>query len=147
MVEVWRNAQEEILRFKTLDNAVLFAAGSCWEGVDFPGDIVSSLIIVRLPFAVPNPLSEAEKENYETLDDYIRASIVPDMQKKLRQGFGRAIRTESDTCVVSILDHRAIAGGRYHDDVLCALPTCQMAERIEDVEAFIRHRKEERYYM
>lgn len=147
MVEVWRNAQEEILRFKTLDNAVLFAAGSCWEGVDFPGDIVSSLIIVRLPFAVPNPLSEAEKENYETLDDYIMASIVPDMQKKLRQGFGRAIRTESDTCVVSILDHRAIAGGRYHDDVLCALPTCQMAERIEDVEAFIRHRKEERYYM
>lgn len=147
MVEVWRNAQEEILRFKTLDNAVLFAAGSCWEGVDFPGDIVSSLIIVRLPFAVPNPLSEAEKENYESLNDYIRGSIVPDMQRKLRQGFGRAIRTESDTCVVSILDHRAIAGGRYHDDVLCALPNCQMAERIEDVEAFIRCQKEEGYYM
>ena len=147
MVEVWRNAQEEILRFKTLDNAVLFAAGSCWEGVDFPGDIVSSLIIVRLPFAVPNPLSEAEKENYESLNDYIRGSIVPDMQRKLRQGFGRAIRTESDTCVVSILDHRAIAGGRYHDDVLCALPNCQMAERIEDVEAFIRRQKEEGYYM
>lgn len=49
VLEVWRNAQEEILRFKTLDNAVLFAAGACWEGVDFPGDIVSSLIIVRLP--------------------------------------------------------------------------------------------------
>lgn len=62
MVEVWRNAQEEIMRFKTLENAVLFAAGSCWEGVDFPGDIVSSLIIVKLPFAVPDPLREAEKE-------------------------------------------------------------------------------------
>lgn len=72
---------------------------------------------------------------------------MPDMQKKLRQGFGRAIRTESDTCVVSILDHRAVAGGRYHEDVLCALPACQMAESIEDVEAFIRRQKQEGYYM
>ncbi len=147
MVEVWRNAQEEIMRFKTLENAVLFAAGSCWEGVDFPGDIVSSLIIVRLPFAVPDPLREAEKERYATLPEYIRDIIVPDMQKKLRQGFGRAIRTESDTCVVSILDHRAVAGGRYHEDVLCALPACQMAESIEDVEAVIRRQKQEGYYM
>lgn len=147
MVEVWRNAQEEILRFKMLDNAVLFAAGSCWEGVDFPGDMVSSLIIVRLPFAVPDPLSEAEREKYGSLEEYIRASVVPDMQKRLRQGFGRAIRTESDTCVVSILDHRAVAGGRYHDDVLCALPSCQMAESIEDVEAFIRRQKKEEYYL
>ena len=38
---------EEITRFKQMDNAVLFAAGSCWEGVDFPGDMVSSLIIVK----------------------------------------------------------------------------------------------------
>ena len=37
MVEVWRHSQEEILRFKTMENGVLFAAGSCWEGVDFPG--------------------------------------------------------------------------------------------------------------
>ncbi len=89
MVEVWRHSQEEILRFKTMENAVLFAAGSCWEGVDFPGDMVSSLIIVKLPFAVPDPISEAEKETYESLEDYIQAIIVPDMQKKLRQGFGR----------------------------------------------------------
>ena len=42
MVQVWRNSQEEIARFKKMENAVLFAAGSCWEGVDFPGDMVSS---------------------------------------------------------------------------------------------------------
>jgi len=68
------------------------------------------------------------------------------MQKKLRQGFGRAIRTEQDTCVVSILDHRATKKGRYRSDVLEALPKCQMAERIEEVENFIRSRKVERYY-
>lgn len=147
MVEVWRHSQEEIARFKTLENAVLFAAGSCWEGVDFPGDMVSSLIIVKLPFAVPNPISEAEKERYKTLEEYIQSVIVPDMQKKLRQGFGRAIRTEKDTCVVSILDSRATAGGRYHQDVLSALPDCQKADRLEDVERFIRRRKGTDYYM
>ena len=147
MVEVWRHSQEEILRFKTMENAVLFAAGSCWEGVDFPGDMVSSLIIVKLPFAVPDPISEAEKETYESLEDYIRAIIVPDMQKKLRQGFGRAIRTETDTCVVSILDFRAVKGGKYHEDVMCALPTCQIAEELREVQDFIRSRKGVEYYL
>ena len=147
MVEVWRHSQEEILRFKTMENAVLFAAGSCWEGVDFPGDMVSSLIIVKLPFAVPDPISEAEKETYESLEDYIQAIIVPDMQKKLRQGFGRAIRTETDTCVVSILDFRAVKGGKYHEDVMSALPPCQMAEELREVQDFIRSRKGVEYYL
>ena len=147
MVEVWRHSQEEILRFKTMENAVLFAAGSCWEGVDFPGEMVSSLIIVKLPFAVPDPISEAEKETYESLEDYIQAIIVPDMQKKLRQGFGRAIRTETDTCVVSILDFRAVKGGKYHEDVMCALPPCQMAEELREVQDFIRSRKGVEYYL
>ena len=147
MVEVWRYSQEEILRFKTMENGVLFAAGSCWEGVDFPGDMVSSLIIVKLPFAVPDPISEAEKETYESLEAYIQSIIVPDMQKRLRQEFGRAIRTETDTCVVSILDNRAVQGGKYHEDVLNALPTCQMAEELREVQAFIRSRKGVEYYL
>ncbi len=119
---------------------------SCWEGVDFPGDMVSSLIIVKLPFSVPDPIHEAQKEQYRSLESYIQTIVVPDMQKKLRQGFGRAIRTEQDTCVVSILDHRTAKKGRYRSDVLEALPKCQMAERIEEVENFIRSRKVERYY-
>jgi len=147
MVEVWRHSQEEIMRFKTMENAVLFAAGSCWEGVDFPGDMVSSLIIVKLPFAVPDPISEAEKETYDSLESYIQSIIVPDMQKRLRQGFGRAIRTETDTCVVSILDIRAVKGGKYHEDVMCALPLCQMAEELREVQDFIRSRKGVEYYL
>ena len=146
MVQVWRNSQEEIARFKKMENAVLFAAGSCWEGVDFPGDMVSSLIIVKLPFAVPDPIHEAQREQYRSLESYIQNVVVPDMQKKLRQGFGRAIRTEQDTCVVSILDHRAAKKGKYRGDVLDALPKCQMAEKIDEVEDFIRSRKVERYY-
>ena len=147
LMEVWRHSQDVIHQFKQASNAVLFAAGSCWEGVDFPGDMVSSLIIVRLPFPVPDPLSEAEREQYPTLQDYIRAVIIPDMQVKLRQGFGRAIRIETDTCVVSILDHRAAPGQRYHQAVLETLPNLRLTRKIEDVEDFIRAKKSPDYFM
>ncbi len=101
----------------------------------------------EIPFAVPDPVREAEKERYRNLREYIDAVAVPDMQKKLRQGFGRAIRTEADTCVVTILDHRAARGGRYYEDVLSALPPCEMAESIEDVGRFIGKRRNIDYYM
>ena len=96
---------------------------------------------------MPDPVRDAEKERYGNLREYIEAVAIPDMQKKLRQGFGRAIRTETDTCVVTILDQRAARGGRYYEDVLSALPPCQMAESLEDVEHFIRRRKNVDYYM
>ena len=108
---------------------------------------MSSLILVRLPFPVPDPMREAEREKYDSLQEYIRQIVVPDMQLKLRQGFGRAIRTETDTCVVSILDNRAAPGGRYHQAVVEALPECRMTENIADVEQFIRERKGIDYYM
>ena len=57
LLTVWRHSERVIGQFKQMPNAVLFAAGSCWEGMDFPGDMVSSLIIPRLPFPVPKPLS------------------------------------------------------------------------------------------
>ena len=147
LMEVWRHSQDVIHRFKQTQNAVLFAAGSCWEGVDFPGDMVSSLIIVRLPFPFPDPLSEAEREQYPTLQDYIKTVVIPDMQVKLRQGFGRAIRTETDTCVVSIMDHRAAPGERYHKAVLETLPPIRITAKIEDVEDFIRAKKGPDYFM
>ena len=108
---------------------------------------MSSLIIVRLPFPVPDPLSEAEREQYPTLQDYIKTVVIPDMQVKLRQGFGRAIRTETDTCVVSILDHCAAPGGRYPKAVLETLPPIRITTKIEDVEDFIRAKKGPDYFM
>lgn len=48
---------------------------------------------------------------------------------------------------MSILDNRAVQGGKYHEDVLNALPTCQMAEELREVQAFIRSRKGVEYYL
>ena len=141
-----RHSPDALRQFRQLPNAILFASGSCWEGMDFPGDMVSSLIIARLPFPIPDPISKAEQEKYPSLQDYIRVVIVPDMQQKLRQGFGRAIRTETDTCVVSILDHRALPGQRYHQAALDALPAMPVTGKIEKVKNFIREKKGSEYF-
>lgn len=145
--QAWRNGGKIIQKFKQSGNGVLFAAGSCWEGIDFPGDMVSLLIIAKLPFPIPDPVSDYERRQYPNLRDYINAEIIPEMQKKLRQGFGRAIRTEQDSCVVAILDERAAIGGKYHDATLAALPTCPTTEKIEDVQQFIREQKRPDYFL
>ena len=142
-----RGQNRTIQKFKESGNGVLFAAGSCWEGIDFPGDMVSLLIIAKLPFPFPDPVSDYERKQYPNLRDYINAEVIPEMQKKLRQGFGRAIRTEQDSCVVAILDERAGIGGKYHDAALAALPTCPTTEKIEDVQQFIREQKRPDYFL
>ena len=145
--QAWRNGGKIIQQFKKSGNGVLLAAGSCWEGIDFPGDMVSLLIIAKLPFPIPDPVSDYERRQYPNLRDYINAEIIPEMQKKLRQGFGRAIRTEQDSCVVAILDERAGIGGKYRDAALAALPTCPTTEKIEDVQQFIREQKRPDYFL
>lgn len=142
-----RGQNRSIQQFRQSGNGVLFAAGSCWEGIDFPGDMVSLLIIAKLPFPIPDPVSDYERQKYPTLQEYIAAEIIPEMQKKMRQGFGRAIRTEQDSCVVAILDERVGIGGKYHDAALAALPTCPITEKIEDVQQFIREQKRPDYFL
>lgn len=146
VLQAQRNPQIYLERFKQLPNAVLFASGACWEGVDFPGDMVSLLIIVKLPFQVPDPLGEAMRKQYSNLHSYIRAEVVPEMQIKLRQGFGRAIRTETDSCVVAILDPRAAPGKRYHQAVLDALPEMPVSNKLTDVQSFLRSKKIPSYF-
>ena len=137
-----RGGQWFVEQFKRCDNAVLLAGGPCWEGVDFPGDLVSLLVVVRLPFPVPDPVREARRQQYPDLHSYIQAEIVPEMQQKLRQGFGRAIRTETDSCAVSILDPRAAPGGRYHQAVLDALPAgIPVTTEINEIQTFLRAHK------
>ena len=142
-----RSAIHTTEQFKAHPGSVLLATGAAWEGFDFPGDCVSLLIIPRLPFAVPDALKEKERENHPTLRLFIRAVVVPEMQIKLKQGFGRAIRTETDTCVVAILDERAAKGQRYRKDVLTALPKMPVTSSLKDVEQFIREVKGSDYFL
>ena len=141
-----RNAMHMTEQFRQTPGAVLLATGSAWEGFDFPGDCVSLLVIPRLPFAYPDALKEKERENYPSLRQFIQNVAVPEMQIKLRQGFGRAIRTETDTCVISILDERASHGRRYYAAMREALPDMRTTSSLRAVTKFLRERKPESYF-
>ena len=141
-----RNDGYTLGRFRSSPGAVLLAAGSAWEGMDFPGDQVSMLIIPRLPFAVPDEVRKRQQQEYDTLQDYIRQVVIPEMQIKLRQGFGRAVRTETDTCVVAILDARSVPSGRYHQAMLDALPEMKITSDMLDAALFYLEKKPARYF-
>lgn len=132
--------------FKQSGNGVLFASGSFWEGIDIPGDALSMLIIVKLPFAVPDPIGDYEKTLYPDMTAYKNQALVPDMLVKLKQGFGRLIRTESDSGVCAILDSRARNGAPYHKRVVATLPFCHTSSCINDVRQFMADRKPAAYF-
>lgn len=141
-----RNAVHTTQQFKNEPGSVLLATGAAWEGFDFPGDCVSLLVIPRLPFSHPDALKEKKRAEYPDLRSFIQAVVVPEMQIKLKQGFGRAIRTETDTCVVAILDERAAPGQRHFEAMRATLPEMQVTSSLEDVVEFIYHAKEPDYF-
>ena len=134
-------------QFRKDPGSILLATGSLWEGMNFPGDGVSLLILPHLPFPYPDALAEFERKKYDSLQSYIQAIALPDMLIKLRQGFGRAVRTETDTCVVAILDERATPGNRYYHDILSVLPEMRITRSLQDVEDFIHRVKSADYFV
>jgi ATP-dependent DNA helicase DinG len=111
--------------FKADINSVIFGVDTFWQGVDVPGEALSNVIITRLPFSVPShPLLEAR------LDDIRRRGgspfveyQVPEAVIKLKQGFGRLIRTKTDRGIVVILDPRVLTKP-YGHTFLNSLPQC-----------------------
>lgn len=135
---------DAIRQFRDSGNGVLLASDSAGEGIDLPGDILSSLIIVKLPFPTPDPVLEYEQTLYSGFHEYFKAVIMPAMLIKLRQWFGRGIRRETDSCVFSILDSRAEQ--RYRREILAALPNMPVTHEMEDVGRFIWEKKQEEYF-
>jgi ATP-dependent DNA helicase DinG len=96
--------------FQTHPASVLLGTSSFWEGVDIPGNALSCLAIVRLPFQPPNhPLVEAKTENLKKSgqNPFMKLS-VPQAVIRFKQGFGRLVRTASDRGIVIIYDTRVI---------------------------------------
>lgn len=142
-----RGQLDIIERFRESGNGVLFASDTCGEGMDIAGDTLSLVIIVRLPFPVPDPVSDYEKSLYPTLREYVQASAVPQMTIKLKQYAGRLIRTETDTGVIAILDNRAGFAGRYHVPALGALFDTNATDQLNQVRAFLYRCKSPSYFM
>ncbi len=113
--------------FKTDTSSVLFGTDSFWQGVDVPGEALSNVIIVRLPFAVPNhPLiqSRIEKIRQQGHNPFFQYQL-PSAIIKFKQGFGRLIRSKTDRGIVVILDSRIIRK-TYGKQFLSAVPKCDL---------------------
>jgi ATP-dependent DNA helicase DinG len=117
-------------RFKQDGRCVLFGTDSFWQGVDVPGEALSNVIIVRLPFAVPShPLIQGriERMRQKGQNPFMEYQL-PMAIIKFKQGFGRLIRSKSDTGMVVVLDSR-IVKKHYGRQFLAAIPECRV-ERV-----------------
>lgn len=107
--------------FRETERAVLLGTRAFWEGVDVPGEALSVLVIVKLPFDVPSdPIIAARAETFE---DPFYQYALPEAILRFRQGFGRLIRTQTDRGVVVVLDKRVLTK-RYGRLFLDSLPGC-----------------------
>ncbi len=131
--------QQLVSRFLENPKSVLLGTSSFWEGVDLAGESLQVLLVTRLPFNVPSePVFAARSELYESsFNQY----AVPQAILRLRQGFGRLIRTKTDKGVAIILDKR-IVSRRYGKTFLKSLPpgtlkTCALYELEGEIKRWI----------
>ena len=115
--------------FQKYDKAILLGTSSFWEGIDIPGEDLTCLVIVRLPFSPPNePYTEAKCEYVKQRggNPFMDYSL-PEAILRFKQGFGRLIRTETDRGIVVVFDRRIITT-KYGQVFLQSIPQIEIKE-------------------
>jgi ATP-dependent DNA helicase DinG len=109
--------------FQRFEKSILFGMNSFWEGIDIPGEDLSCLVMVRLPFSPPDePLTEAKNEYMKQKGkNPFSAYALPEAVLRFKQGFGRLIRTEADKGLVIVFDRR-IETTAYGKDFIRSIP-------------------------
>ena len=139
------DSRDSILRrFRAHGDAVLIGTASFWEGVDVPGRALRGLLLARIPFRVPTePITAAHCEAIEAAGgDAFASYMVPHAALRLKQGFGRLIRSTTDRGAVVICDPRVVRKS-YGAALLSGLPP---ARRLDGTWAAIRPKLEDFYH-
>ena len=123
--------------FRRDTSSVLVGTASFWQGVDVPGESLSCVVLMKLPFAVPDdPMVQARVESLRERGGNPFAQYqVPQAVMMFRQGFGRLIRTHQDRGIVAILDPRVSTKG-YGRTFLDSLPDCPVTFELDDIAEF-----------
>lgn len=126
--------------FRTHPETILLGVDTLWTGQDFPGDTLTCLVIAKLPFPRQDPLFHARRRACEEAGQrWFDKFYLPEAVLKFRQGFGRLIRTETDTGVVVVLDHR-LTQKNYRRDFVDSLPKLEVIEAApEEIPAVVEH--------
>lgn len=129
--------------FKETPNSVIFATSTFWEGIDVPGESLSCVIMDKIPFSPPgDPVNQAVVDYIKARgDDWFGQYVLPQAVIKLKQGFGRLIRTGTDKGLVAILDPRIRQKG-YGKIIQRSLPAVQTISRLADVPDWLFGRPE-----
>ncbi|MFD2445828.1 ATP-dependent DNA helicase DinG [Bacillus sp. CGMCC 1.16607] len=115
--------------FQKFEKAILLGTSSFWEGIDIPGEDLSCLIMVRLPFTPPDdPFIQAKCEEVKALggNPFLEVSL-PEAVLRFKQGFGRLIRTDEDKGVLIVFDRRIIHT-KYGSAFLKSIPDVPVKE-------------------
>ncbi|WP_042355294.1 ATP-dependent DNA helicase DinG [Bacillus rubiinfantis] len=134
------SATRLLRNFKRYDKAILLGTSSFWEGVDIPGEDLSCLCIVRLPFSPPDePLTEAKsKLILERGGNPFNEYALPEAVLRFKQGFGRLIRTNTDRGVIVVMDKRIVTT-HYGSSFLNSIPPVTVKKGpISDLVTIIR---------
>lgn len=126
-----------VREFENAGDAVLLGVDTFWQGIDVPGEALSCVVLVKLPF--PNVSSALEEARRRWLEengrDYFKDWSLPRAVMKFRQGFGRLIRTGTDRGAVVCLDSRVLKKG-YGKVFLRSLPPCKKINGLDDLGEF-----------
>ncbi|HDF5808939.1 ATP-dependent DNA helicase [Staphylococcus hominis] len=129
-------SQNEIIESFKKTKGVILGTGVFWEGIDLKNELLTLLVIVRLPFPTIDPIT---KYKITKLNDSNEAVIVPEMIIKLKQGVGRLVRTKQDKGLLVLLDSRMNRPIYKHKEaVLDALPIKNMIHK-DEVKDFLNN--------
>lgn len=133
-----RGSRSALLQsFREIENSVLVAVASFWEGVDVQGEALSCVIIDKLPFEVPtDPVIQARSQAVTANGGNAFFDFqVPRAILTLRQGVGRLMRSATDRGVIAILDVRLFTKG-YGRHFRNSLPPSPVVRTFQPIAEF-----------